>query len=159
MEDTVKTIVSALSSNAYKESVDKHEELLKKLQEIKTTTNADFISILQIAQDDFSDVIQHLYEIPSQPNDAIVRYIVNGIYEEFHENRIIKLEGSICCSDKASYITKVTLKALKHQENLPLNNYLSLACVKDTDDAIQLFKDWYSLNNYKSSQESTNQTE
>lgn len=78
-----------------------------------------------------------------------MRYILKGIYEEFHEKRIELIEGSICCSDKASYITSMTLKALKQQENLVVNNYLSLSCVKDTDEAMQLFWDWYQLKDIK----------
>ena len=147
-DETMRTIATALSLNSYKENVEKHENLVQELKKIQEKTDDDFLSFIQMAQDDLSDIIQYLYEIPSQFNDEIVRYIIKGVYEEFHENRIEKLEGSICCSDKASYITKMTLKALKQQKNLVVNNYLSLACVKDTDEAMQLFWDWYRLKNY-----------
>lgn len=142
-DETMKTLVTALSLNSYKKSVEKHENLVHELKKIQEKTDSDFLSFIQMAQDDLSDVIQHLYEIPAQLNDEIVRYIVKGVYEEFHEKRIEKIEGSICCADKATYITQMTLKALKQQENLTVNNYLSLACVKDTNEAIELFWDWY----------------
>ena len=147
-DEIMKTLATALSMNSYRESVEKHEILIQELKEIQEKTKDNFLSYIQTAQDDLSNIIQHLFEIPSQLNDSIIRYIVMGIYEEYHENRIEKLEGSICCSDKASYITQMTLKALKQQENLAVNNYLSLACVKDTNEAIQLFWDWYKQKNY-----------
>lgn len=146
--ETMKTLATSLSVNSYKESVENHQELTKELKKIQGETKEDFLSFVQMAQNDLTDVIQHLHEIPSQLADGIMRYIVMGVYEEFHENRIEKIEGSICCSDKASYVTQMTLKALKEQNNLLVNNYLSLTCVRDTDEAIQLFWDWYRLKNY-----------
>lgn len=146
--ETMKTLATSLSLNSYKESVETHQELTQELKKIQGETKEDFLSFVQMAHNDLTDVIQHLHEIPSQLADGIMRYIVMGVYEEFHENRIEKIEGSICCSDKASYVTQMTLKALKEQNNLLVNNYLSLTCVRDTDEAMQLFWNWYRLKNY-----------
>lgn len=144
-DESMKTLTSALISNSYKNNIEKNGELIGKLKEIQEKTNNELLSLIQIAQDDLTDVIQYIYEIPAQVNDDIVRYIVNGVYTEFHERRIEKLEGSICCTDKAMYITEMTLKALKLQQNLTTNNYLSLKCVKDTDEALNFFWKWFRL--------------
>ncbi|MFS0815471.1 hypothetical protein ABC382_00685 [Lysinibacillus sp. 1P01SD] len=163
-DDIISEIANAMSIGMFEQTVEKEEYLINELKEVKKRVSADFLSFLDISADKFGNIVQAVYEIAPCHNDAIVRFIANGIYKEFHESRIKKIEGFSCCADKASFVTEMTLKALKDQTNISLFDdyrnaeqiekdkerqaYWSPTSIKDTDEAIKIFLDWYGLKNY-----------
>lgn len=168
-EKILNKLVETMSVESFEETNENQSTLINELKEIKARSGGDFLSYLDISGHKFGEVIQAVYEIPPCLNDVIVRYIANGSYKDFHAKRIEKIEGSACCVDKASFITSMTIKALKEQQNLSLFDdyqnaeqikenkerqaYWSPKCVKDTDEAMKLFWDWFNLNNYSTIQD------
>lgn len=48
-DETMRTLATALSVNSYKDSLEKHESLVKQLIEIQEKTGKDFLSLVQMA--------------------------------------------------------------------------------------------------------------
>lgn len=167
-DDIISNLANAMSVGMFEQTAEKEQYLINELKEIKNRFNGDFLSYLDISADKFGNIVQAVYEIAPCQNDAIVRFIANGVYKEFHEIRIKKIEGFSSCADKASFVTEMTLKALKEQKNLSLFDdyknteqikkdkekqaYWSPTSIKDTDEAIKIFLDWYGLKNYSEGQ-------
>lgn len=158
-QDTLTSVMGSLVNSFEQETLEKNEELLVKLKKIYAQNPNDFLEKLQMAQHHFNTLVSHVMELPASRNQYILEYIASGLYKHFHEKRIEKLEGSACCADKSSFIEQKTIQALKTNENLLLfadyqqveqikkdkgrKAYWSPETVTDTNQAMELFWDWY----------------
>jgi hypothetical protein len=160
-EDKLKTVIQCLSQSITCDVLDNHRETIEKLRALHDENPYRFLELLEHARFEIDTIIENVFQIPEQKNKYIIKFIANGLYEHFHETRIQKLEGSPCCADKSSFVRDMTLKALKSSQNLSLfadytnvkeitehkerRAYWSPVSLKDTDEAMQLFWDWYGL--------------
>ena len=160
-KEQLETVINALSQSVTNENFEKNKDIFNTLKVIHDENPRQFLSVLEIANHKFDMLLDGVFDIPKQKNQYIIRFIANGLYEHFHESRIQNLEGRACCADKSGFIRDMTLKALKVSQNLSLyadytnverikedkerQAYWSPKSVKDTDEAIQLFWDWYRL--------------
>lgn len=161
-DEKLKTVITALSDSITNETLEKNHEVLLKLKNIYKFDESNFLDTVQHGLLKFDMLFEEIFEIPEQKNSYIIKFIANGLFEHFHQKRVRKLEGFACCADKSSYIARMTLRALKTRKNLSLyadyqhveqitenkeqQAYWSPTSVKDTDEAIRLFWDWYNLN-------------
>lgn len=166
LEENLKTVINVLAKNITEKKQKDNEELFLELKKIYNEDPNEFMTLMSIANFDLEEILESIIEIPEQKYDFVIKYILNGMYEEFHEKRMEKLEGFSCSADKSSFITQLTLKALKTNRNISLYQdyqnieqikenkerqaYWSPRTVKDTNEAIELFLDWY---NYKQTKE------
>ncbi|WP_028977633.1 hypothetical protein [Sporolactobacillus terrae] len=157
----IKFMLQTLAQSFSNDVINDNRETFDALKNAYDKNPNRFLERLDIAYFDFGELIEVIINIPEQPNKGIIRFIGNGLYDHFHEKRIEKLEGSSCCSDKSRFIRNSTLRALKEQKNLSLYDdygkvdrikedkerqaYWSPTTVKDTDEAMKLFWDWYQL--------------
>lgn len=160
-EESIKTVIEALFIGFSKETVEENQEAYEKLKELYGNKRSRFFDVIEMAYDDFNTLIDAVVNIPEQKNKYILQFIINGTYEHFHKTRIEKLEGSACCADKSGFVKRMTIKALKEGKNLSLYDdytdidrikedkerqaYWSPTSIKDTDEAMELFWNWYQL--------------
>src|SRR5699024_5835284 len=158
-EEELSVVMNALVSGFESQTIDEKQEVLKKLIEVHDKNPSDFLDTLEIAKVKFNFLITTAMGIPETEESLILEHIISGLYEYFHETRIEKIEGFSCSGDKSSFIKQMTLKALRGSENLSLymdytnveqikegkekQAYWSPKSIKDTDEAMQLFWDWY----------------
>lgn len=157
----LQSIIEAISDGMAISTIKKNEQAFLILKETHDRNPEEFLDLVDMALYDFDTLIEAVINVPEQENSGIVKFIANGLYEHFHEKRIEKLEGSMGCSDKAKFIKLMTLKALKSSQNLSLfadyknveqikeckerQAYWSPKSIKDTNEAISLFMNWYYL--------------
>ncbi|MGG3800437.1 hypothetical protein [Metabacillus fastidiosus] len=160
-ENALKDVMEALGSSFDNKTLENNQAAYKKLQEIYKEHPEHFLNVIESAYHDFNTLVEKVINIPPSEDQYIIEHIISGLYKHFHTQRIEKLEGSTCCYDKSSYIEGMTLKSLKTKRNLSLyadyqnverikenkerQAYWSPKSVKDTDEAMRLFWDWYQL--------------
>ncbi|WP_313803296.1 hypothetical protein [Cytobacillus sp.] len=160
-KNTLKDVMEALVSGFDKKTIEENQEIYIKLKAMYEKEPNYFIDVIESAYHDFNTLIENVIDIPPSDEQYILEHIITGLYKHFHTQRIEKLEGSVCCYDKSSYIEKMTLKALRTQQNISLfadykdierikenkerQAYWSPTTVKDTDEAINLFWKWYQI--------------
>ncbi|MGG1483508.1 hypothetical protein ABEI56_05410 [Peribacillus castrilensis] len=160
-ESDLKDVMEAFVSSFDKKTLENNQETYKKIQEIYEKHPNYFLDLIESAYQDFNTIVENVLNIPPSDDQYILEHIISGLYKHFHTQRIEKLEGSVCCYDKSSYIEQMTLKALRTQKNLSLfadykkveqikenkerQAYWSPKTVKDTDEAMGLFWKWYQL--------------
>lgn len=162
LDKNLKNIIEVLSSGFDNETIQKNQEAFFKIKELYNNTDTnDFLDLIQFAYEDFNTLVENIMNVPSSDKKYILEHIISGLYKHFHTQRIEKIEGSVCCYDKSSYIELMTLKAIKTQKNISLyadyknveeikenkerKAYWSPESVKDTNEAIELFLKWYHL--------------
>lgn len=160
-EESIKTVIEALFVGFERETIEGNRDAYEKLKTLYNEKQDRFFDLIEMGFDDFNTLVDAVIDVSDQKNKYILQFINNGIYEHFHKTRIEKLEGSACCADKSSFIKRMTLKALKEGENQSLYDdytqtnrikedkerqaYWSPQTVKDTDEAMELFWNWYQL--------------
>lgn len=163
-QESIKTVIEALFIGFAEETVEENREAYEKLKALYDENQSRFFDVIEMGYNDFNTLIDKVVNIPEQKNKYIMQFIINGTYEHFHKTRIEKLEGSACCADKSRFIKSMTikaLKALKALENLSLFDdytnvdrikenkerqaYWSPTSIKDTNEAMDLFWNWYQL--------------
>ncbi len=158
-EESIKVILDALLEGAITEAMGNNPETVDKLR--KLSQEEGFFEKLKCAQDRFCTIVIEVIGIPKQRNMYIAEHIVSGLYEHFFRELMERSEGSPACADKARFITRMTMKALKEnrsvclyenytkydqiKENKEKQAYWSPRTVTDTDAAIELFTKWYYL--------------
>lgn len=158
-EEKIKEVVKLMTLGIKAEAIASHPETLHRIQELYNDNPDGFLKVLQFAQSEFGILLEEVLAFPDSDKVRILPHILNGLFKHFHERRIEKLEGFSCCADKSSFIVGKTLRAIRFQENLSLYDdymnveqikedkeeqaYWSPKTVKDTDEAIELFWDWY----------------
>lgn len=161
MENKIKLVLDSLISGFEKEKMEDNAESFIKLQEIYEENPRRFLKSIEFAFNDFKFLVEKTINIPEQENMYILEFIVDGTYKRFYRDLMEKLEGGACCYDKASFITGKSLEALLLKENLSLYEdysntkeitenkdrqaYWSPLKIKDTDQAMEVFWDWYLL--------------
>jgi hypothetical protein len=164
-EDTkqsIRVLLEALSNSIDQKNLTENKDLFESLKKLHDKNVYGFLDLLEIANTDFEGLIEQVFSIPPQKNRHIIIFIANGLYEHFHETRIKKLEGFPFSADKSRFVKKTTLKALKEKKNLSLfadytqikrikvnqqkQAFWSPKTIKDTDEAMELFWNWYQLN-------------
>ena len=160
-EESIKTVIEALFVGFERETIEGNRDAYEKLKTLYNEKQDRFFDLIEMGFYDFNTLVDAVIDVSDQKNKYILQFINNGIYEHFHKTRIKKLEGSACCADKSSFIKRMTLKALKEGENQSLYDdytqtnrikedkerqaYWSPKTVKDTDEAMELFWNWYQL--------------
>lgn len=160
-KDSIKTILHSLAGSLAKETAEENKEVFDKLKTAYVENPRFFMMDIEIASHQFNNLISQVIDAPKQKNINIVPYVINGLFEHFHKSRITKLEGMSCSADKSGFIKDKTIEALKSNQNLSLYDdyknadkiingkdrqaYWSPTTVKDTDEAMKLFWDWYLL--------------
>jgi hypothetical protein len=161
-EENIKTILTTMIHTIENETKENYELDILKLQNM-FQDDKNFFSILESADFKFRNILRAAISIPNQKNMYIIDHILSGLYEHFFNNLMNNTEGRACCADKSRFIRNMTLKALKKQENLSLYQdyvkvekfkddpdkerqaYWSPKTIKDTNDAMKMFWDWYLL--------------
>lgn len=160
-EDSLKSVMDSLVSGFDKETIEDNQEIFKKLQTIHNENPKHFFNAIESSYHTFSTLVENVINLPPSDNQYLLEHIVSGLYKHFHTQRTEKLEGSACSVDKSSFIEQMTLKALKTQQNLSLYDdyqhveqikedkerqaYWSPKSIKDTNEAMELFWNWYLL--------------
>lgn len=160
-EDSIKTVIEALFLGLSSETLEENREAFEKLKSLHDENTSGFLDLIEMGYYDFNTLLEAVINIPDQKNKYILQFILNGAYEHFHKTRIEKLEGMACCADKSGFIKRMTIKALKERTNLSLfadytnvdrikedkerQAYWSPKTIKDTDEAMELFWNWYQL--------------
>lgn len=159
LEEAMGEMVKVMLDSFDAETVDNNAESYRKLQELYRSNPKDFADKIQYAYSEFGTLVEAAANIPETEHSVIYEYIISGLYKHYHTRRIEKLEGSACSYDKSSFVESMTLKAIQTGENLSLymdytnveqitedkerQAYWSPTTVKDTDDAVELFWNWY----------------
>jgi hypothetical protein len=162
-EENIKTVIEAFMDTFDKETVDKNLEIYLKLKLAYEEDEQKFLEAFDIALMDLDTLVGKVIGVADQKNKYLVPYIVNGLYEHYFRKLMERKEGSACCADKAKFIVRMTLKALKGNTNLSLYTDYSncdwvkeekdrQACwspktVPDTNTAMKMFWDWYLVKN------------
>jgi len=165
LENALADVLKGLVDSMDKKTIDTHSDVYQVLRQIREKNPSYFTDMVQFLHNDLDTLAEHALDITDTKDTGIVPFIVNGLYKHFHTQRIEQIEGSMCCHDKSSFIESRTLKAIKQQENLSLYDdyqnveqieedkerkaYWSPTSVKDTDEAIALFWNWYNVNDAK----------
>jgi hypothetical protein len=160
-EEDFKTLLDAMVDGFTQEAVEKNKESVIKIQQAYESNPNRFFDALESAQLHFNTIVSQVVNIPKQKNAYIIGHIISGLYEHFINKLMCMREGSGCSTDKSKFITRSTLKALRENQNLSLFNdysqceqikedkekqaYWSPKTIKDTDEAMKLFWDWYLL--------------
>lgn len=158
-EETLKGVMDVLAEGFSQETVKKNKDSFDRLKSLYEEHPHDFVNIIQVAEQRMVTLIEQVMNVPDSENEYLLEHIVSGLYKHFHTQRIEKMEGSVCCYDKSSFIESRTLLALKKNENISLFDdyqkserikedktrqaYWSPQTVTDTDEAMKLFWDWY----------------
>lgn len=158
-----KKILNVLSESLVNKTLNENVDITNQLKEILNNSNiSKFIQNVQLANYEFTEIIEQLLSIQESDNSWILPHIISGLYEHFLETKMEKNEGLGCSADKATFIVNKTMSALITNSNLSLfqdytnieqikedkkrQAYWSPKSIKDTDEAIQLFYDWYYQN-------------
>jgi len=161
-ENDVKTIIEIIAEGVVKERlVEENADVVLKIKSIYEDDKKAFFRKVHSAQFELNQIIESVVNIPNQKNMYILEHITSGLYEHFYEKLMEKFEGSAFCTDKSKFITRQSLKALQENKNLSLYEdymkydqikenkeeqaYWSPRAIKDTDEAMELFWDWYLL--------------
>ena len=135
LEENLKTVINVLAKNITEKKQKDNEELFLELKKIYNEDPNEFMTLMSIANFDLEEILESIIEIPEQKYDFVIKYILNGMYEEFHEKRMEKLEGFSCSADKSSFITQLTLKALKTNRNISLyQDYQNIEQIKENKE-------------------------
>lgn len=161
-DDALKAVVNALVVSSDKDAIEQNQEAFERLAYIYDNYSSNqFWDAVRIGQHKFERILAQFMEVPPQKNLYITEHVVSGLYTHFWDKYFEKHEGGSCRGDKSSFVTKMTIKALKSKDNLPLYDdymkcerikedkekqaYWSPLTVPDTDTAMSLFWDWYLL--------------
>lgn len=161
-KDNLKDLIIALSNGFDTSTIKENKKAFMIMKEAYDRNPNEFMDLVEMVQYDFDTLVSAVINVPPQENDHLIKYIGNGLYEHFHNVRVKNLEGWVCSGDKSKYIKTMTLKALKTGQNLSLfadyknveqikedkenQAYWSPTSVKDTNEAIALFWNWYNQN-------------
>jgi len=165
LENALADVLKGLVSSFDEKTINTHSDVYRVLQQIREKVPSHFTDMVQSFHSDLDTLAEHAMNITDAQDTGILPFIVNGLYKHFHTHRIEQIEGSSCSYDKSSFIESMTLKALEKQENLSLYDdyqhveqikedkerkaYWSPTSVKDTDEAIALFWNWYYVKDAK----------
>lgn len=158
-ETDIKEVIVELAKRFEEETIQDNRETYLKMQRTYAKNPGQFLEVVQHAYMDIQTLVRDILGVPTTDKGYMLTHITSGLYEHYHETRVEKLEGLGCCADKSSFIRDKTLKAIKEQKNLSLYEdyrkigymkdkykgqaYWSPKSVKDTDEAIELFLNWY----------------
>ncbi len=160
-EEDLNTFIEIMSDGFTKELVEKNGDMVLKIKHIYDTDPKAFFGKINSAQFKLNQIIKLVVKIPNQKNMYILEHITSGLYEHFYRQLMEKIEGSSCCGDKSRFIARRSLRSLQEKNNLSLYDdymecdqikenkeeraYWSPRTIKDTDEAMGLFWDWYLL--------------
>lgn len=166
VEENIKSMMVGLVESVKSENLEENGGLYNELKDIYKKDPVGFLEKLSFADIKFQMLLDKIFNIPNEEHEYLMQFMANGLYRHFHETRIEKLEGFSCCADKSGFIQDMTFKAIKENTNLSLYDdyskiahmkdnhkgraYWSPTSVKDTDEAIALFFEWYNLGNVTS---------
>lgn len=158
-EDTLKSVTDLMIDSFDRETVEKNAEAFEKMKTLYAADPHGFLDQVQFAQENFHTLLRHVMQIPESDDSYILEHIASGLYKHYHTERIEQLEGSSCSYDKSSFIESKTMQAIRQGINLSLfadyqnveqikkdkhrKAYWSPTSVKDTDEAMELFWQWY----------------
>jgi hypothetical protein len=161
-EENLKTMINCLVDGFKKDLVARNEDSILKLAKVYEEDPKRYLKTIILALHEFNELIVTPFNVKDSKNQYITRYVVNGLYEEFFNRYMEKNEGSSCCADKSRFIQSTTLEALTTGENKSLYEsyqgyeripkedwdkqaYWSPKTIKDTNEAMKIFWDWYLL--------------
>lgn len=163
LEENIKIVIESFIDGFEQGTVEKNNKAYLKLKELYEKDEQKFLESFDFAIMDLNTLVGELITVSDQKNKYLVPYIANGLYDHFFRKLMEKKEGSANCVDKARFIVRMTLKALKENKNLSLYEdyikcdwvkeekekqaYWSPRTIPDTDTAMKMFWDWYLLRN------------
>lgn len=161
-EEVMKDIISSLIMGVEKDFKESYATAIDHMITIYGKGDKKYIDSTNRLFADLMKICAAPFSVKDNNNKYLYQYIVNGQYKQFIKRYVVKYEGHSCCADKASYIEKMTRKALETGENQSLfatyegnenikkedwgeKAYWSPKTIKDTDEAMKLFWDWLLL--------------
>ena len=135
------------------DNVPRDSELYKELNEYKTDLHM-FDSLICSKRFEMEYIVKDILNIDSNDDSLLVENYVNGNLEHFFDIYFDKYEGMSCSGDKTAFTIKSILMSLKKNTNIELYSeyegkdkgkqaYWSPKTIKDTNQAIALFSDWF----------------
>lgn len=125
-----------------------------------STSKKEYLDCIIKKYDDLEKAFAAPFHLTGSESEYIMKMIINGTYKHFLSLYIKTHEGRCCQMDKVSLIIRKTINALETGENQSLYEtyegydqiekerwndqaYWSPKSIKDTDEAMNLFKQWY----------------
>lgn len=162
LEEKTENVISAVINRLVDVSCESYK---KEISELKEMYKNDTYKLVEKIQDVYSElgmIFELALELPETEEKYIFEHIISGLYKQFHENRIEKIEGISCSYDKASFIEAMTIKSIKDGVHYSLYDdyskvehmkdkekyknkraFWSPESIKDTKEAMELFWNWY----------------